>query len=408
MLGRLRVLLFVLGLLLPFAACGTDDGTTTSSSDPVAVEEQPTDGPGESRLKIVATTSVLGDIVSQVVGNQADVSVLIPVGGDPHDYRPSSAQTALLHEADLVVANGLLLEEGLLDVLDTARGDGANVFEVGEYLDPLPFGGGDGHEDEHDHDHEGEGEEAHEEDDHDHEGEGEEAHEEDDHDHEGEGEEAHEEDDHDHDHEGEGEEAHEEDDHDHDHEGEGEEAHEEDDHDHDHGSEDPHFWQDPQRVALAATLIGEQLAALDPDTDWTERAAAYASQLEDLDAEIAEILEVVPPEARKLVTNHDSLGYFAARYGFEVVDTVIPGVSTLAEPSSEEMATLVATIIEQGVPAVFSETIQSPVLAQAIADETGVVVVELYTGSLGEPGSPGETLIGMLRTNAQRIADALS
>jgi zinc/manganese transport system substrate-binding protein len=118
----------------------------------------------------------------------------------------------------------------------------------------------------------------------------------------------------------------------------------------------------------------------------------------------------VPDERRILVTNHDSLGYFADRYGFEVVATVIPGGSTLGEPSSAELAELVALIGETGVPAIFAENVEPSTLAEAVAAEagSGVAVVELYTDSLGEAGSGADTLIGMLLTNAERIAGAMT
>ena len=186
---------------------------------------------------------------------------------------------------------------------------------------------------------------------------------------------------------------------------------EHDDHEgHAHTGADPHFWLDPLRVAKAAHLIAEQLTALDPSIDWEGRAESYASELEALDEEIRSILAPIHAEDRKLITNHDALGYFAARYGFEIVDTVIPGGATLADPSSAELAALVERIQEEGVKAIFAETIESTALAEALAAEAGsdVAVVELYTGSLGEPGSGAEDLVGMLRVNAERIAEILA
>lgn len=167
---------------------------------------------------------------------------------------------------------------------------------------------------------------------------------------------------------------------------------------------------DPLRVAMAARHIADELNKISPSPSWAERAEAYAASLEELDAEIRDLLSSIPEENRKLVTNHDSLGYFADRYGFEVVGTVIPGLTTLAEPSSADLAALVEAIEEQGVRAVFAETTEPSALAEAVAAEAGaqVMVVELYSGSLGEPGSDTDTLIGMLRVNAGRIAEALA
>ena len=132
--------------------------------------------------------------------------------------------------------------------------------------------------------------------------------------------------------------------------------------------------------------------------------------MEELDAEIQDILAVIPEENRKLITNHDSLGYFADRYGFEIIGTVIPGGATLADPSSAALAELVEEIEHEGVKVIFAETIDSTALAEAVAAEVGsdISVVELHTGSLGEEGTATGTLVGMLRDNAQRIAEALS
>lgn len=279
---------------------------------------------------VVATTTILGDLSSNVVGEDATVIVLMPIGADPHDFRPSAAQVAAINDADLVVANGLFLEEGLEDVLEAASDDGVNVLEVGERLDPLPFDG----------DHEG------------------------------------------------------------DHEEEG---------DDEHGSLDPHFWFDPLRLAEAASVIAEELSVIAPDTDWMSRAQSYAQTLAATDEEIIEMLSDIPESRRRIVTSHGSLGYFADRYDFDVIGTVIPAGSTVASPSSDELAALVHVMRSEGVSVIFGETTQPELLARAVAAELGqeVEVVSLYTGSLGEPGTGAETLIGLLRTNATRITEAL-
>jgi len=319
---------------------------------------------------VVATTTILGDVISNVVGGNADIEVLLPPGADPHDYQISSSQAALLYTADLVVANGLGLEEGLIDVIEAAEEDGVNVLEVGDLLDPIPFSGGGGH---------GHGEED------------------DDHAEDMDDDHADEEDDH----------ADEEDD---DHADEEDDDHAEDEGGHAHTGSDPHFWLDPLRVAKAALLIAEALTEIDPSGDWMARAEAYAATLTELDAEIQDILAPIPHENRVLITNHDSLGYFADRYEFEVIGVVIPGGSTLADPSSAELAALVEEIVEEGVKVIFAETIDSTALAEAVAAEAGtdVAVVTLHTGSLGEPGTETDNIVGMLRSNALRIAEALS
>ena len=176
-----------------------------------------------------------------------------------------------------------------------------------------------------------------------------------------------------------------------------------------HGDEDPHFWQDPSRMARAVDLIADQLTEIDGSIDWDARADAYAAELTALDAEIEAMLAGIPEDQRKIVTNHEAFGYFADRYGFEVVGTVIPGGSTLAEPSAGDLADLVREIEEEGVRAIFAENTNPSALAEAVAGELGteIEVYELYSDSLGEPGSPAETYLGMIRANAQTVASAL-
>ena len=191
---------------------------------------------------------------------------------------------------------------------------------------------------------------------------------------------------------------------------EDEHGHEEDEHGHAHGAEDPHFWFDPIRVKIAVHEIAERLSALDPDNAdyYHQNAEEYEEQLDELHSWILEHVKQVTPERRLLVTSHDSLGYLAAAYGFEVVGLVIPSFATHdVEPSAEHIAELVDVIRENGVPAVFGETTVSERLAQAVARETGAELVQLYSGSLGEPGSSAETYLGMVRTNVERIVEAL-
>jgi zinc/manganese transport system substrate-binding protein len=127
------------------------------------------------------------------------------------------------------------------------------------------------------------------------------------------------------------------------------------------------------------------------------------------DTAIRSLLEDVPEASRKMVTNHEAFGYFAARYDFELVGVVIPGGSTLAEPSSAELAELVAVMEREDIRVIFAETSRPATLAEAVAAELGdeVEVVELFTESLGPPGSGAEGLSEMLIANAESIAAAL-
>lgn len=316
---RARIFAGSLALSLSIAACATD----SQSSD--------------EGILVVATSSILGDMASSVVGEEGTVEFLIPLGGDSHDFSPSAQQAARLAEADLVVANGLNLEESMVDVLDSAEADGATVIELAPLIDPIPFTEPEHHE-----------EAGHEED----------------------------------------------------------EGVEEED---EHGAEDPHFWNDPIRVGIAALALAGSLEESNPGGGWMARAEAYADEMEATDTAISALVEDVPEASRKLVTNHEAFGYFANRYGFEIIGVVIPGGSTLAEPSSAELAELVEVMEHEGIRVIFAETSQPTTLADAVAAELGedVQVVELFSESLGASGSGAETLTEMLLTNAERIATAL-
>ena len=398
------------GLVVTVAAVLFAAACTGSDSDTAAVDA--TDAPS-AVPSVVATTGIWADVVSNVgCEDSVSVTTLIPQGGDPHTYEPSLRDRETMDAADLVVANGLGLEERLEDTLEAVAAEGVHVFEVAEHIDTIEFefsGGHAGHgdaeddahaeDDGHDHDDEGHEDEHDDEDGHD-----------DDHAH-----------DHDEDdgHEDEHDEGHSEDGHaDHDDEDDGHEDddghdHAEDDphtgHAHDHGGGDPHVWFDLQRVAGVLGELADELIHAGADADTVNGCLdAYREALEAADAEVAEILEAVPADRRIMITNHDAFGYFADRYGFEVVGTVIPSLSTAAETNPALLEELAEIIEHEGVPAVFSETTHSDVDIQALATAAGdIAVVQLLTGSLAPEGEDGDTLIGMLRFNAHAIADAL-
>lgn len=177
------------------------------------------------------------------------------------------------------------------------------------------------------------------------------------------------------------------------------------------GEPDPHWWHDPVRGGIAAGAVARALGRMDPeDRDrYVESAANYRERLAALDAEIAECAAQVPEPARKLVTSHDSLGYLADRYGFEVVGAAIPALSTQAQASAGETADLVELIRAEGVRAVFAEAGLPDDLEAAIANDAGVALgEELYADSLGEAGSPGDTYLGSLRANARALIAGVS
>ena len=178
---------------------------------------------------------------------------------------------------------------------------------------------------------------------------------------------------------------------------------------HDHGTHDPHFWFDPIRVKVAVNEIAAQLSAVDPENAsvYFRNASDYAAQLDELHYWILDQVGAVNQERRLLVTSHDSFAYFAEAYGFEVVGLVIPSLGTHVEPSAEHIAGLVEVVREREIRALFGETTVSERLAQAVARETGAELLRLYSGSLGPEGSGADTYLGMVRTNVERIVEAL-
>jgi len=188
-----------------------------------------------------------------------------------------------------------------------------------------------------------------------------------------------------------------------------EEGHSDEEGHDDHGSLDPHFWFDMNRMATAAELIGAELTTATGDEAYTACAQTTATEIRAAEGDVRALLESVPADKRILVTDHEALGYLADAYGYEIAGTVIPAGTTLAEPSSADLAALVATIKAEGITAIFSNTSSPIALAEAVAAESGtnINVIALYIGSLGEPGSPAATYIDMMRTNAQLIAEGL-
>ncbi len=300
-------------------------------------------GAGE-RLNVVATTSLIGDVVSQIGGEQITLASVMGVGQDPHTYEPVPADIALLEQADVIFSNGLDFEEGLVEPL-ASLADRVPVVPVSAGVDVIEGG----HAHHHHEEHEGEAEEEH----------------------------------------------------------EGEEEHH---HEHEHAAGDPHTWMDPRNVMIWADNIAYALSALDPaHADvYRANAEAYKAQLEELDSYIAAQVARIPEANRKLVTDHEALGYFARRYGFETLGAVIPNVTTSAEPSAAELAGLVETIRTEQVRAIFVSTSVSDELARVVAEEVGYEVQILYLyHELGEPGSGAETYLGMMRTNIDTIVAGL-
>ncbi len=178
----------------------------------------------------------------------------------------------------------------------------------------------------------------------------------------------------------------------------------------DHGEIDPHFWLDPLNVVQYVTNIRAALIEIDPDGKevYTRNADNYIQQLIALDQEIRAQVNTIPLEKRIIVTNHESFGYYADRYGLTVIGAVIPSVSTGSSPPAQQMALLIDDIRSSGASAIFIETGANTRLSEQIAQETGVkIIADLYTHSISPADGPAPTYIDMLRYNTLAIISAL-
>jgi zinc/manganese transport system substrate-binding protein len=261
----------------------------------------------ESETKeVVVTYSVLGAVVSQLVGDAANVRVIIPDGTDPHNFRPSAKDVEAMNDAALVVANGLHLEEGLEDVLDTLPS--SQVFFASDHVTVRSLNDEGEHADEH-----------------------------------------------------------------------SDESHT--DGEHGHGPEDPHFWLSPFAMT---EMVDELASALETalSVDLGERSTALIADLTALDTAID--TRIGDLESCELISGHEEMGYFADRYGCELIGAVIPSLSTSAEASANQLAELKDLVAEHDVRAIFSGVGTPSNLAEQIANETGVPLVEISTHVMGD------------------------
>ena len=152
------------------------------------------------------------------------------------------------------------------------------------------------------------------------------------------------------------------------------------------GAPDPHFWLDPISMRSVVAALSTALKS-DLNLDVAVRAADIENRLDKLNSEVVNILAPIPFENRKLVTGHESMGYFADRYDFKLIGVIVPSLSSLAEVSAADLASLKKAILDNHVKVIFTELGTSPVVAEAIGSETKVKVVELTTHALPGDGS---------------------
>ncbi|SDG46473.1 zinc/manganese transport system substrate-binding protein [Onishia taeanensis] len=308
-------------------------------------------------IDVVASFSVLADMVEQVGGDHVSVTALVGPDSDPHMFSPSPTEARAVAQADLVVFNGLNYEGWMERLIDSSDYEGAMVTAT-DGITPLTFQG-------HGHDH-------HEHDDHG------------DHDH------------HEHDHDDHGHGDHDHGDHEHGHAG----------HHHEAGSPDPHAWQDLGNAVTYVANIRDGLIAADPAHADAYRANAsrYSDAITALDDEIHTLLAEVPANS-SVITGHEAFDYFANAYGISFLSPT--GLSTSAEPSAADLARLIDVIRDEGVNALFNESMTSTATLEQLSEETGLPIAgTLYSGSLSAEGE-ASTYLGMMRHNAEVLHDAL-
>ncbi len=272
-------------------------------------------------LRVVATTTIVGDVVREIGGEGIELFVLLPAGADPHGFEPTPRDVARVAQAQLVFMNGAGLE-GFIEPLLKNAGGKADLVAVSDGIELLAAEHADEPE---------------------------------------------------------------------------------------HAGGDPHVWFDPANVMVWTKNIEQKLTAADPGnaSRYADNARRYRLKLQELDAWIETQTAQIPPAHRKLVTDHTAFTYFARRYGFEQIGAVIPGYSTAAQPSAQELAQLQDAIRALGVRAIFVGQTANPNLSKRLAEDTGIRLVFLYTGSLSAPDGPAPTYIEMMKYNTRAMVEAL-
>jgi ABC-type Zn uptake system ZnuABC Zn-binding protein ZnuA len=313
---RRRLLCLLLGVLLIGGCAAPKPSAPAAGGPPLKAANLA----GGRKLKVMATTSILGDLVRNVGGDKVDVSTLLSPDADPHAFQPTPQDAKRVSQSDAILANGAGLETFLAPLLTNA-GAQVSVVDLSAGV-PLRMVAGEGGA---------------------------------------------------------------------------------------QNGADPHIWTSPANAITMTLNIARALDTLDPANAATYdgNAAAYAAQLRDLDQWVSGQFASLAPERRKLVVSHDSLGYYADRYGLQLIGAIIPGFSSLSEPSAQQVGALEDAIRKNQVSTIFVENTVNPALSDRVAQDVGVKVVKLYSDALGAPGSGAETYIAYVRTNTAAIVNAL-
>ena len=177
---------------------------------------------------------------------------------------------------------------------------------------------------------------------------------------------------------------------------------------HDHGAYDPHFWFDPGRVVYAVEYIESKLSEFDPDneSDYQSSLATYKSELSGLTGQVSDLLSTVPSQNRKLITTHESLGYLEAKFGLQVLSTIIPDVDSANEISPAQLVDVIDVIEDNNVKVIFIEAEAPSVYAETIVAETGIKAVEgLWVETLKEGQTYPEFLISAVELIVENLRD---
>lgn len=284
----------------------------------------------DSRPKVVASTSIVADVVRQISGDRIQLSTMVPIGADAHSFAPAPQDLAVVGKAQIIFINGAGYEAFLDPLLQSAGGD-AEVVDLSQGLALRDFVEQD----------------------------------------------------------------------------QVAEADHEDGHD--HSNYDPHTWNDPNNVKVWVDEISAALGRVDPANAgfYTANAESYNAKLSELDSWAGAQFAAIPDGQRLIVTDHVMFGYLADRYGLTQVGTIIPGGSSAAEASAQDLAALQDQIGSMGVKAIFVGDVSNPSMAEQLAADTGTKVVTVLTESLTPPDGPGPTYIDYMRYNVSTIANAL-
>jgi ABC-type Zn uptake system ZnuABC Zn-binding protein ZnuA len=313
---NLRVSIMAVLFALLLTGCAQAAGQA-SSTDPL----------NAGKINVVATTTIVADVVRNVGGEHIALTTLIPPGTDEHGYQPAPQDVVRVTKASLVFMNGAGLEQFIQPLMKNA----AKPAQLVSVSDGITLLEGPAHPEE-----TGSESEA-------------------------------------------------------------------------NGAGDPHVWTDPNNVLVWVDNIEKALKAVDPrhSADYEKNAGRYRQQLRELDGWVREQVNQVPPERRKLVTDHLVFTYFANRYGFEQVGAVVPGYSTMTAPSAQELAALEKDIQKLGVPAIFVGNTVNPSLTERVTQDTHTKLVSVLTGSLSEQNGPGATYLAYMKYNVEAICGAL-